>query len=166
MRKVGFCLFLALVMCMSTACRGTAADVSESGYGYYEYPITPEDSEWHELGDVSAKIEACRIPQEVLDAMTDEELLQAILDFPFLGDLFVSSQYPQEIGFFEEECDAYREILTRENAKTVIFEKIEVLSNGESVDEEFKYHSLKILLLCSEKFQGQLTEEEREYLEN
>ena len=46
----------------------------------YEYPVTPKDPEWAELGSTRARIEACRIPQEVLKEMTEEQLVQAILD--------------------------------------------------------------------------------------
>ena len=48
----------------------------------YEYPVTPNDPEWAELGSTQARIKACRIPQEVLESMTEEQLVQAEFNNP------------------------------------------------------------------------------------
>ena len=106
---------ILLVLCV---CIGT-----EGIYGYekendepfrYVYPITPEDEEWDRIDSVEEKIEACRIPQELLNEMTNEELYQAIMDFPFLCDIFVATSQEEGVESLEKTCDAYRELLSRD----------------------------------------------------
>ena len=96
--------------------------------------------------------------------MTEEELAQAILDFPFLLDVFVGATIPPSLDFFEEECDAYKELLTRENGKNALMEKLKSLSQDDSVEIEFKADALRILLLYTEVWKEQLTEEDVSYL--
>ena len=155
-------LFFIMLSCsLLMACGG----VKDTGMGknvskYYEYPITPEDSEWKELGTVAEKIEACRIPIDTLEQMTEEELVQAILDFPFLTDLFVSAVLPPSLDFFGDECDAYKELLERENGKEALMEKLKEFPKDGSVETQYQGDALRVLLLNTQEWKEQLTEDE------
>lgn len=52
------------------------------------YDILPGDPEWEQLGSVESKIQACSIDDEVLRNLSDEELMRAVLDYPFIIDVF------------------------------------------------------------------------------
>ncbi len=58
--------------------------------GTYIYPSfdTPE---WKQYTTAEERIAACRIPKEILEEMTEEQLVQAVYDFPFLVNIFVYS---------------------------------------------------------------------------
>ena len=80
-------LVMASVMVCSLVITAFAAERENMSIGHYEYPIKPGTTEWEELGTFSRRIAACRIPEETLDAMTTDALVDAVLDFPFLMNL-------------------------------------------------------------------------------
>ncbi len=150
-------IVVALSISIFTAC-GIVGETGR-GYGYYDYP---------EQDTMNAKeyMNACRISQEILNEMSNEELAQAIVDFPFLMDIFFSSQSPPELVHFEEECDAYKELLLREDGKNALMDKAKELSQEKDVEKKYKRYALKVLLLYSDQWKDQLTEEEKTFLEN
>ena len=130
----------------------------------YEYPVTPEDDAWDKLESVEEKISACRIPQSILENMTDEQLLQAILDFPFWCDVFVYSSREEGVCNFEEICDAYAELVKRESAVEVLKDGMttNTFARSVSVDvqDEINNEILSTLILYQNDFQEELTMEE------
>lgn len=86
------------------------------------------------------------------------------MDFPFLVDIFASSQIVPDLGFFKDECDAYKELLIRENGREALIEKLEYLPQDDSVEMEFKADAIRILLLYTEEWKSQLKEEEAAFL--
>lgn len=88
-----------------------------TGKTWMGYLIKPGTEEWKELGTVQNKREACRIPEETLKQMSNDELIDAILEYPFLVDLFLSGK-PGEpsrtaVKSVYDGCDALRELLSR-----------------------------------------------------
>ena len=83
---------------------------------HYEYPITSASPEWADM-TVAEKVEMLKIPQEKLGAMTDEELIQALADYPFLIDLNVYGKSTEEsIETMRGYCSALGELLSRNTA--------------------------------------------------
>ncbi len=72
----------------------------------WEYPVRPGTGEWIALGSTEKRREACRIPQETLDAMNAETLLETALDYPFCTDMWA----------FDSLEDGYRSQLTHNSA--------------------------------------------------
>ena len=121
----------------------------------FEYSITPEDAMWDEFGTVEDKIEACRIPQNVLNSMTDEQLVQAVLDFPFLCDVFLYSSTEEGVQNLEEICDAYAELLRRDNAKEILMNSVNNRASLQTInlsaEEEVKNEALAALIVYQEE---------------
>ncbi len=133
----------------------------------YEYGITPADSEWSELGTVEEKVEACRISEDLLEAMTDEQLLQAILDFPFIIDVYAYSSIEMGVESIEDICDAYAELLKRDTALDSFMEEASYRMTGldqVSTEEEINNDILAILVLFQDDFQDELTQDDVEKL--
>lgn len=88
-----------------------------TGKTWMGYLIKPGTEEWKELGTVQNKREACRIPEETLKQMSNDELIDAILEYPFLIDIFFfgldtpGTHHAAESVY--EGCDALRELLSR-----------------------------------------------------
>lgn len=83
---------------------------------HYEYPITSASPEWPDM-TVGEKVEALKIPQEKLEAMTDEELIRALADYPYLINLGVYGKSTEEsIETVRGYCSALDELLSRETA--------------------------------------------------
>lgn len=122
----------------------------------FEYPITPDDEAWKELESIEEKIKVCRIPDEILKKMTDEQLIQAILDFPFLYDVFLAPTEEAGVESLKEICDAYAELLTRPSAKEDLLHKVnqqvDVYSNNISAMNELESDALKNLILYQDDY--------------
>lgn len=127
---------------------------------FYEYPLTPEDSEWLQL-TVEERVEACRISESKLKKMSDEQLIQAIIDFPFLYDVFLYSNEDDGVKAIEKISDAYAELISRDSAKNSLIGFIDrrytALSTTTSAEEELKNESLAALIAYQDKFQDNLT---------
>ena len=61
----------------------------------YEFPILPGTQEWIDLGDTLARRRACQVPDEILQHMTTDALLQTVLDYPFLSDMYAFNSFEQ-----------------------------------------------------------------------
>lgn len=88
-RKLTVCLICGILLCTVTVLlfvfvpkmRTPVRDVD-----YYEYPITPSSSDWDKFG-VTEKVDMLIIPDDILTRMTDEALVTAIAEYPYLADL-------------------------------------------------------------------------------
>ena len=83
----------------------------------YVYPITPESETWDDYETVSERIEALRIPQETLEQLSNDQLVKATLDFPYIIDLFLSSStdLKPSVEITLDKCDALKELVSRED---------------------------------------------------
>lgn len=133
----------------------TTKDESHNA-GYYQYEIDETMNE-KEL------IAACKIPEQILKGMTDEQLAQAVAEFPLLFTVYLSSQYPFDTKILSDISDAYRELLTRNNAKNVLIDKIRELEKDSS--NILVVETMKEIVLYEATFADSLTEDEKEYLE-
>lgn len=158
---------LTLIILLSLI-TGVVAEANESMINEkkYVYPITPNDSAWEKLQTVENKINACRIPQNILDKMTEDQLVQAVLDFPFIYDIFVYSTLEKGVENLEKISDAYRELLKRENAKDSLMGRVyKETSNRTRVlsitsEQEIIGDILSVISLYQKDFQNTFTLDE------
>lgn len=52
------------------------------------YPIQPGTEEWKKLETLQSKIAACEIPKETLHRMSTESLIEAVLYYPLLSNMY------------------------------------------------------------------------------
>lgn len=112
-------VFGMVILSFGLTARG--AEIEEENdvdfFEVYKYEVTPDDAEWEQLESVEDKISACRIPENVLANMTEEQLLQAVWDFPFVYDVFSYSSTEEGVKNLENICDAYEELISRKMLK-------------------------------------------------
>ena len=130
-------LFLLSIICLFMLVMG-ATDNPEPQYTIdtpYEYPILPGTQEWIDLGDVFARRKACQIPEEILRNMTTDALLQTVLDYPFLNDIYAFDTFKMGYEVVKRRFTGLQEIETRPDY-------LEALSNycleSYSLDEDDK----------------------------
>ena len=58
----------------------------------YEFPIDCEDGQWSQYGTHDEMLEACTVPDKVLEDATTEQLLDMVLDYPLLCDIYVTDE--------------------------------------------------------------------------
>ena len=55
---------------------------------YWDYPIKPGMEEWENLESHKAKVDACQVPDDILQNISTKELLKLCLNYPLLYDVF------------------------------------------------------------------------------
>lgn len=102
--------------------------------------------------------------------MSNEALVQAVLEFPFLCDLFAFSNVRKGVENFESICDAYAELVSRDDGKDVLMEVLEtramLLSQDMEVTTEIENEALSILLVHQDKFKDKFTENDVQIIDN
>lgn len=161
-------LVMASVMVCSLVITAFAAERENMSIGHYEYPIKPGTTEWEELGTFSRRIAACRIPEETLDAMTTDALVDAVLDFPFLMNLMVYNSASEGFDCLLSQCDALKELLTREDGADKLAEEYasltttlgskSVIERKDTMSREALYPNLLEVILGQPEVYNEMTE--------
>ena len=83
--------------------------------------------------------------------MTDEQLAQAVADFPLLIDVYAYSSDEAGVEVLAKESDAYRELLTRRNAKEALMGKVKELEKDSP--DSIAIEILETIILNEKSFQ-------------
>lgn len=114
MKKLFKSLFLTLLLGLVLSQVAGAVNMDDV------YPVRPGSDEWYALANHDQMVAACRIPQEVLDSLSSEELVDAIMEFPLFIDIFAFDFSEGAREHIASICDAYRELLTRPDGTEVL----------------------------------------------
>ena len=88
--------------------------------GVYTYPVTPENQEWAGM-DYVEQVQACNMPQELVNSLSTDELVQVALDYPLMLDCMLFDSYERGVEHLALTSNVYRELLEREDvAETLI----------------------------------------------
>lgn len=102
------------------------SSVSQVTSGGYDYPIKLGTPEYINLPDMDARWRACDIPANVLDKMSDRDLVDAFIEYPFRGDVLASSTSVDH-GFemILRRFSGGRELLKRQGCAELLVGKYE-----------------------------------------
>ena len=93
-----------------------AADISNDSEGIkflrYEYSRNVSDEVWANM-TYPEKIAEYAISDSILDQMTTEQIVQAVMDYPFLVDLTLFNTFEEGYNHVVECCDALQELEQR-----------------------------------------------------
>ena len=81
--------------------------------GVYDFPIKPGTSEWRELNDHNATIDACQIPEGILLDMSTIDLLVTILNYPNYNDIHYYNDKQKGLERIENSFNGFREFRSR-----------------------------------------------------
>ena len=103
----------------------TYREISDSDYypdDYigYRYPVRPGTTEWAELSDHQAMVEACAIPEEILAEMTTEELAQSILAYPLIADMFAYDDWHMGLDVITDNFNGLEEFSNRADSSSAM----------------------------------------------
>lgn len=143
--------FLVCLVCPINV--ASAADISET-----LYRITPDDAEWKYLNGVQEKIDACRIDRDLLQSMSTEQLIEAVLDYPFIIDLFLTDDYESGVGSIYEKCDAFQELISRSDAEKTIVEWVKQRRTCTEItaEKEMENDAIMLLLLYTDELSNEI----------
>ncbi|MCD2491885.1 hypothetical protein LQE92_04495 [Lacrimispora sp. NSJ-141] len=147
-RTLSVVLCLMMLMLLSfTAFAEESSDtnwdsISEQRYQYLD--STSRDI-WDDM-TYEEKLNASHIPEEKLISMTDQQLLWAIDDYPFLVNILLFDSYRDGYENLLENCDALRELVSRENAFWKYLNHYNSLNVPKSVDAVNAYGDIADLI--------------------
>ena len=88
----------------------------------YQYPVQPGTEEWAAFESRVEMAEACQIPQDVLERLSTDALLQTVLDYPLLPEMLMFYRTPEEcaaeVGFWHiaDSFNGLQELMGRRDA--------------------------------------------------
>lgn len=88
--------------------------------GKYQYPVTSYDAEWQNYPHVQEKYVACHIPDEIIQELSTEELLELVLDFPLLINIYAYSSYDEGVKEVAKQFNGMAELLKRTDCLSVV----------------------------------------------
>lgn len=120
-------ILLALTM-LAVLCAGCASEKDERAKQIdtpYVYPIQPGTEEWAKLDSLDAKIAACKVAPELMNSMTTEALLETVLDYPLLPNIYAFSSAEIGIGSVSGYFEGLQMLHDREDAAECIQKAID-----------------------------------------
>ncbi|WP_334072558.1 MULTISPECIES: hypothetical protein [Paenibacillus] len=130
MKKLFSLLMATILLCSFSvnvfASEVAGDDLSQENSGVnFEYQITPDDPEWANLSSKREMLDVTRIPNDVLKKMTTEEVVNAVLDYPLVINIYAYDSYADGLKALAKDSDAFRELLTRDDAGDQLLAKLQ-----------------------------------------
>lgn len=91
----------------------------------FEYKITPDDPDWANLSSKQEMLNATRIPNDILKHMTTEDVVNAVLNYPLVINIYAYDSYEDGLRALAKDSDAFRELLTRDDAGDKLLTKLQ-----------------------------------------
>lgn len=141
MKKQVINVFLVLVLLLSFNVNVFAEESLASGV----YKVTQDDEkEWASFTSKQQMVEATRIPQEVLKKMSTESVIDAVLNYPLIINIYLFNSYEAGLETLAQDSDAYRELLKREDAGDLLLSRLNLSKS--SHDESLEQLTISILM--------------------
>lgn len=100
--------------------------------GQYDYPINVLDEEWKTFTSAEEMRSVTQIPETILEYISTEELIQLILKYPLLCDIYAFDTLEDGYEHLKEQFNGIQELLSRQDA----FEKLIAAYASYSISEE------------------------------
>ena len=127
MQSAVFLLCAIVLLCISTYTAPQAYTVTTP----YQYPVRPGSDEWRAMQTNSEMVAACQIPEELMKEMTTDALLDSVLDYPLLADLYVYRSIDTGLQQMCTYFDALPEFVSRKDAFTTVQQKLDAFAEVE-----------------------------------
>jgi|GEM_PF-3036031 len=113
MKKIIFLAFIAIFLSF------TPLFSQETSW---DYPIRPGSEEWATLPTTADRVKAIQVPEDVLPKLSDQQLLDLILDYPFFLDYGLTNNPFTGYQRTLETLNAYEEFKARPKSLNIIFD--------------------------------------------
>ena len=89
----------------------------------YEFSVRPGMPEWASFTSHTEMVEACQIPESILQDMSTAGLVETVLNYPLAIDIWAFGSTQTGFGAIIYEFNGIRELLSREDAATELIKK-------------------------------------------
>lgn len=79
----------------------------------YSYPIVPGTPEWKELKTHEEKVAACQIPDDILNSLTTEALIETVANYPLAVDIYAYDSTEQGYLKLKDQFNGVAELERR-----------------------------------------------------
>ena len=93
----------------------------------FEYPIRPGSEEWSRLGSLAEKVQVCQIPEQTLESISTEGLLETLLNYPLILDYGAFNDMQMGFERIISENNGFKEFYSREDLFSVISDRYELM---------------------------------------
>ena len=142
----------------------------------WDYPIKPGTEEWKNLENRKAKVDACQVPEYVLQNINTSDLTKICLDYPLLYDVFAFENINTGLNILFADFNGIREFAKRKGAINCLKEKYfaelmtfqNILNTGTLLDRGYSIlltSILEVLLSYKDFHFSSSKEEQKEVLE-
>ncbi|MCL1937726.1 MAG: hypothetical protein FWF52_04940 [Candidatus Azobacteroides sp.] len=81
----------------------------------WDYPVKPGTEEWKSFNTHEEMLNACQIPENILQNMNTADLLEICLDYPLKGDIYAYSNLKNGIESISLQFNGFAELLLRKD---------------------------------------------------
>lgn len=89
----------------------------------YEFPVNAGDNEWLELETHGEMMEACSVPEEVLEDASTDQLLEMVLDYPLLCDIYAYDTVEEGVAVVASRFNGFEELMSRDDFEEVVLDR-------------------------------------------
>lgn len=155
-RMVTFCLCSVLI---GGSCSGFSANAepsdNDSDYEFSAsvfYDDVMQNSEWQNTESRKKRGEMLQLPDEILEDISTDKLIEAVLDYPFFCDVYAFDNVQTGVDILFDTFNGARELLNRSDAAAVLLDKYEsepVYTDADAETDILKLTYIEILLTQS-----------------
>jgi len=113
MKKFRKAILMVLVLCMVLSL--AQASVFAQSNNSYKYSITPDSKNWAKYKSYEL-VQLTNIPENIVKNMDTATLVSAVMDYPFLGDIYAFDSTEIGIQVISERFSGLKELLSRSDA--------------------------------------------------
>lgn len=89
----------------------------------YDYPVKPGTDEWKTLSGHPGMVEVCQIPTSVLRRLSTDGLIETVLNYPLIFDVWAHNTPQQGISAVINQFNGLQELLIRHDSGTKLLAK-------------------------------------------
>lgn len=121
----------------------------------WEYPVKPGSKEWLKIADFEKRLALLDIPEDILQKISTEELVNSCLSYPEFGLVYTRNDLQSGYNYIRSMFNGFRELETRPDAGKVLM-KVYAGYKPDSFDRSssdleigqfvFKFNYIELLL--------------------
>lgn len=89
----------------------------------YDYPIKPGTEEWRQLTTSEERVAAFQIPDDILNSMSTEGLIESVLNNPFYVEIYLANVPQQGFNSFYDEFSSVQVLMQRSDLAEKLIER-------------------------------------------
>ena len=90
--------------------------IAQNERATWDYPVKPGSKEWLNIADYSKRFELLNIPDNLLKAISTEELVKSCLNYPEFPMVFTRNDLQSGYNFIQSMFNGFVELETRPDA--------------------------------------------------